>query len=274
MRTVGPPGWLGRIGFHDFAGASFIHLVGGACAAAGAIIIGPRNGKYNRDGSTNVTPGHNLPLVGLGVFLLIIAWFPYLLSFVGSSGKSGLVALNTLFAGAAGGLASLVIANMRFGKPDISMTFTAFIAGLVSITACADVVGNPSAVLIGAVAGVIVPWMMLRLDMVWKIDDPTGAIAIHGVGGLWSLLATGIFARTYTIQTKLKFLGVQLLGAAVIALSTAAATAALFLILKRFTPLRCTDDDEFDGLDLAEHDIGSYPDFQQTMIKSYHLRET
>src|SRR5258706_14146893 len=115
MRTVGPPGWLGRIGFHDFAGASFIHLVGGACAAAGAILIGPRNGKYNRDGSTNVIPGHSLPIFGAGVLLMIVAWFPYLLSFVGYSGNPGVVALNALFAGAAGGMSSLLVANVRFG---------------------------------------------------------------------------------------------------------------------------------------------------------------
>jgi Amt family ammonium transporter len=267
-------GWLAKLGFHDFAGASFIHVMGGACAAAGAILIGPRNGKYNRDGSTNVIPGHSLPIFGAGVLLMIVAWFPYLQSFVGYSGNPGVVALNALFAGAAGGMASLLVANVRFGKPDIYMTFTGFIAGLVAITAGADVVGHSSAVLIGTTAGLLVPWIMQRIDMVWKIDDPTGAIAIHGVGGAWGLLAAGIFALRVPFKTKLLLIGTQVLGILVVAALAVFITAGLFLVLKRFGPLRASESDEFDGLDLAEHDIGSYPDFQQTMIKSYHLRET
>src|SRR5437879_8376888 len=112
------------------------------------------------------------------------------------------------------------------------------------------------------------------MEMVWKIDDPTAAISIHGIAGAWSLLAAGIFPKAESIHAKARFVGVQLLGIVSIALFAAAATAAMFLILKRFARLRCSESDEFDGLDLAEHDIGSYPDFQQTMIKSYHLRET
>ena len=267
-------GWLGKLHFHDFAGASFIHMAAGLCAGVGAIVVGPRNGKYNRDGSSNVIPGHSLPLACGGVLLIFVAWFPYLLGFAAVAGKSsGLIALNTLLAVAAAGAASLAVAHFRYGKPDIYLTFSGVLGGLVAVTAGADVMTNLSAVLTGAVAGVIVPVLMLETDLVWRIDDPTGALVIHGVGGAWGILAAGFFGSSMGGLGRMKQIGAQLLGLGVVAAVALAISAAVFIAMKKSVALRAREEDEFDGLDLAEHDIGSYPDFQQTTIKSYHLRE-
>jgi Amt family ammonium transporter len=266
-------GWLNRRGFHDLAGASFVHLTAGLCAAVGAIVVKPRDGKYNRDGSSNVFPGHNLPLACTGVMLMVVAWFPYLLGFGIEAGRPvGLIGMNTILAVAAAGAASLGVAHFRYRKSDIYLTFSGVLAGLVAVTGGADAMSNLSAVITGAVAGVLIPLLMLQEDLVWRIDDPTGALVIHGVGGAWGILATGLFGSTNV--ARLKFIGVQLMGLGMVAAMALAISAVMFLILKRFVHLRARETDEFDGLDLAEHDIGSYPDFQQNTIKSYHLRET
>jgi Amt family ammonium transporter len=273
-RWCGPAGWLGKLHFHDYAGASYIHLAAGLCAAVGAIFVCPRNGKYNRDGSANVIPGHSLPLACGGVLLILVAWFPYLLAFGLTSEHSvGLIALNALLATAAAGVASLGIAHFRYGKPDIYLAFSGVLGGLVAITAGADAMSNLSAVFTGAIAGVVIPMLMLQVDLVWRVDDPTGALVIHGVGGAWGILAAGLFASINPATGRLHFIGTQLLGLAAIAAAALATATGLFFVLKKSVTLRARESDEFDGLDLAEHDIGSYPDFQQTTIKSYHLRE-
>ena len=176
--------WLGRLGFHDFAGASFVHMAAGIFAGVGAVAVGPRQGKYNRDGSSNVIPGHSLPLTCGGVLLVFIAWFPYVLGFGAMAGAdAGVVAMNTLLAVAAAGAASLGMAHVRYRKPDIYLTFGGVLGGLVAASAGADVMSQLAAVATGAVAGVLVPLLLMEEDLVWRIDDPTGALVIHGVGG-------------------------------------------------------------------------------------------
>ncbi len=267
-------GWLGKMHFHDLAGASFIHVAAGCCAATGATVLGARNGKYNRDGSSNVIPGHSLPLASAGVMLILVGWFPYLLGFGSNAGGFlGSIALNALLTAAAAGLASLAVSHVRYGKPDIYLTLSGIMGGLVAATAGADVMTNLSAVATGAIAGILIPVLMLQMDLVWRIDDPTGALVIHGVGGAWGILATGLMGSSGYVMGRLQFIGRQLIGLGVVAGLTIAISAGMFLALRNMANLRAREEDEFDGLDLAEHDIGSYPDFQQTTIKSYHLRE-
>jgi Amt family ammonium transporter len=272
-RWIFAGGWLAHLGFHDAAAASMIHLAGGLCAAAAAVCIGPRMGKYNRDGSSNGIPGHSVPLASIGVFVMFIAWLPYVLSF--SSGRYALanVAMNVLLAGAAGGLASLLLCQIRYGKPDIHLTYAGLLGALVAISAGADAASSFGAVCIGAVAGIIVPLLTLTLDLAFRIDDPTGGIAVHAGGAVWGILAAGLVAPTASFGDRLRQIGVQVLGLVVISAWALLTSWALFATLNKTVGLRSKEADEFDGLDLAEHDIGAYPDFQQTTIKSYHLRE-
>lgn len=266
-------GWLRQLGFIDLAGASVIHLTAGVCAAVGAALVGARTGKYHRDGSASMIPGHNVPLASAGVFLMLAGWVPYVVGFaLIAKGPTGAVAFNVLLSAAAGGLAALLLGRFRYGKPDPTLALLGFLGGLVAITGGAAHVHPPSAVLIGAVAGVSVPLASIILDLVIRIDDPAGGIAVHAVGGLWGTVATGLFAPGY-FGERMQQAGIQVLGAAAIAALAAAVAIAVFCGLKATVGLRAREADEFDGLDLAEHDIGAYPDFQQTMIKSYHLRE-
>ena len=273
-RWSGPFGWLGKMHFHDFAGASFIHVAAGFCAGTGAIIVRARNGKYNRDGSSNVIPGHSVPWASTGVLLILVGWFPYLFGFAFGSGSFlGMIALNVLLTTAAAGLASLAVSHFRFGKPDIYLTLSGIMGGLVAATAGADVMTNLSAVATGVIAGVIIPVLILQIDQVWRIDDPTGALVIHGFGGIWGIIATGLLGSTGPATGRVGFIGIQFTGLAVATGLSTGLSIILFLVLRNIAALRVHEEDEFDGLDLAEHDIAAYPDFQQTTIKSYHLRE-
>jgi ammonium transporter, Amt family len=268
-------GWLGRWGFHDVAGASAIHISAGACAAVGAALLGPRTGKYNRDGSANMIPGHNLPIATTGVLVMLVAWVPYVAGCAALHGRlsSGLLEpLNVLLAAASAGAASMALAHFRYGKPDVVLSLSGVLGGLVAITAAAGTVGTGSAVVIGAVAGVVVPLAAVSLDLLAHLDDPTGAVSIHAVGGLWGTLAAGLFAPLDFVD-RLKLTCIQVAGALAVAALAAGLSFALFGILKATVGLRVREADEYDGLDLAEHDIGAYPDFQQNTIKSYHLRE-
>jgi Amt family ammonium transporter len=274
-------GWLNQLGFVDLAGASAVHLVAASCAATAAIFVGAREGKYNRDGSSNMIPGHSVSLVILAAILMLIGWAPYVTTaaMMHRAGEipGGLIAANVFISGAAGGLVSLIVGQLRFGKADVLLTIAGMLGGLVSISAGAASVGTSAAFLIGLVAGIIIPAATVLIDLRWKIDDPGGVIAIHGVGGIWALLAVAIFAPMPSMPVhpidRLKQIGVQLLGS-VVAIAISAVLTAIVMILVRSTAgLRSSEADEFDGLDLAEHDINAHPDFQQTMIKSYHLRE-
>jgi Amt family ammonium transporter len=260
-------GWLAKLGFTDPGGAGWLHLPGALCAAVGAYFVGPRTGKFNRDGSSTAIPGHSLPLAGIGVLFLLVGFFIFL------GIQSPAAAMNVLLAAAAGGLASVMFSQLRYFKPDIHLTCAGIVGAMVAISAGASAVPAFAAVLIGAVAGIIVPLAILTIDIKVRIDDPSAGLSIHGVGALWGLLAAPLLSRSLTMGERFKHLGAHLIGIVAISALTLALSTALWLLLKRTTKLRVSEADEFDGLDLAEHDIGAYPDFQQNTIKSYHLRE-
>lgn len=262
-------GWLVNLGFVDEAGAVYIHFAAGVAALVVALALGPRLGKYNRDGSTNAIPGHNLPLATAGVLLIFIFWIPYIAGFASDPVKA---ALNTVLAASAGLLAASSYCVIFYGRQDVFLVYSGLLAGLVSATAGADRMMPICAIATGVVVGLIVPWTIVRLDLVWKIDDPAGGIAIHGLGGVWSALAVALFTPG-TISQRIDRLGAQSVGLILIGLVAAVISAAVFLTLRATTGIRPRESDEFDGLDLSEFDLNAYPDFQQTTIKSYHLRE-
>jgi Amt family ammonium transporter len=268
-------GWLARLGFIDAAGGTWLHLGPAIVALVGAMAVGPRSGKYHRDGSTSMIPGHNIPLIGVGAAAMLAGWAPYLagcLIFAHQGALAGPAAVSALLAGAAAGLAALLVGHYRYGKPDVILTVFGFLGGLVSITTGAGRIGPPWAVLLGAVAGVLVTYASVWIDLIAHIDDPAGVIAVHGVGGLWGTLAAGFLTRGGAMH-RLHQTGVQAIGIVAIGLLALVLSGLLFGVLKATLRLRASEADEFDGLDLAEHDIGAYPDFQQNTIKSYHLRE-
>jgi Amt family ammonium transporter len=266
-------GWLRHLGYIDGGGASILHLTGGLCAAVAAILVGPRNGKYNRDGSSNGIPGHSVPLASFGALLMFVGWAPTVLGMSSIATEEDVLIRtgNVLLAAAAGGAASLLLCYFRYEKPDVHLMIVGFLGALVAISALPNS-ANIWAVFIGAVAGIIVPLAAIHIDLTWKVDDPTSGIAIHAVSAIWGIVAAGALAGG-TFVGRIKQLGIQLLGLAAIAALTIILSGALFYLLKSTVGLRAKEADEFDGLDLAEHDIGAYPDFQQTTIKSYHLRE-
>ena len=267
-------GWLARLGFIDSGGATWLHLSGAICAAAAAVAVGARTGKYHHDGSASMIPGHNVPLAGVGVLAMLTGWAPYLagcLLIRGRGESAGAAAAAVILSAAAAGVAAMLLGYWRYGKPDVILTLMGLLGGLVAVTAGAGQMAAPWAVLIGAVAGVLVPLCAIWVDLIGRIDDPAGSIAVHGVGGIWGAIAAGLFC--YGSAHRMLQIGVQLLGVLAIGLISLALSAALFAVLDAVVRLRATEADEFEGLDLAEHDIAAYPDFQQTMIKSYHLRE-
>src|SRR6266498_2186566 len=197
-------GWLAMLGKNlglghghvDFAGSSVVHMTGGVMAFVTAILLGPRRGKYNADGSVNAIPGHNIPMALIGTFILAFGWFGFNAgsTLAGSDLRIGVIATNTMLAGAAGSVTSMLYMWLRYGKPDPSMVANGMLAGLVAITAPCAFVTAPSAVLIGGVAGVLVCWSVFFFDRTARIDDPVGAISVHGVNGLWGILALGLLA--------------------------------------------------------------------------------
>ncbi|MGB0767407.1 MAG: ammonium transporter [Phycisphaeraceae bacterium] len=265
-------GWLDAMGFADFAGSTLVHGVGGAGALAGALLLGPRLGKYAKDGTVQPIPGHSMPLATIGVFLLWFGWF-------GFNGGSELTAdpagvsyvlVTTTFAACGGGIAAGVTSWIFGGKPDLSMALNGILAGLVGVTAGPDVPSWIGAfVICGAVAGVLVYFSVITLDKL-KIDDPVGAISVHGVCGIYGTLAvafSGIF------EGNIGNIGVQAIGAISGFLFAFVCALILFGILKVSLGIRVSEAEEIEGLDLGEHDMSAYPDFQQTTIKSYHARE-
>jgi ammonium transporter, Amt family len=273
-------GWLKNLGFVDVGGAAAIHLPAAIFAAVGAAFVGPRTGKYNKDGSSNSIPGHSLPLASVGVLLLLVGWLPYVLGSVMVHGgltmfegdALGVAAMNIMLAAAAGALAGMLYGQFRYGKPDIFFTYSGLLGAMVAITAGAANMGNIGALLTGAIVGLLVPLLTFEIDMRWHLDDPQGVVAIHGIGAVCGLLAAAVFAPIDFTQ-RIHLLLIQILGIVVVLILSAVFAIALFVPLKAAALLRVTEADEFDGLDLGEHDINAYPDFQQTTIKSYHLRE-
>lgn len=263
-------GWLDSLGFYDFAGSTIVHSVGGWGALVGAIMLGPRIGKYASDGSTNPIPGHNLPLATVGVLLLWFGWFGFNGGSVLSADAASvsLVLVTTSMAAAAGGVAAALTSWCVSKKPDLSMALNGILAGLVGITAGADQMPVWAAVVIGAVAGVIVVFSVFFFDRI-KIDDPVGAISVHLVCGIWGTLAVGIFGA----KAGMSQVGYQLVGIVSIGVFTLVFAGIVFGVLKAAGALRVSATEEIEGLDLGEHNMASYPDFQRTFIKSYEAGE-
>ena len=266
-------GWIERLGFHDFAGSTVVHSVGGWIALSGAIALGPRIGKYRPDGKPNPIPGHSLVLGTLGVFLLWIGWFGFNPgSYTAGIGSIGRVAMTTNLAACAGTIAALVTAWIIMGKPDLTMALNGSLAGLVAITAPCDLVTANAAIVIGLVAGVFVVLSVFALDKI-HIDDPVGAVSVHCVNGVWGTLAVGLFAAPtacgYGNELAglfygggFKFLCIQLLGAGATAAWAFGTGLAIFFALKKLGILRVSAKTELKGLDTTEHGQDAYASFQ------------
>lgn len=253
-------GWLAAKGFHDFAGSTIVHSVGGWGALAGVIVLGPRIGKYvqSGDGKTVVRPymGHSMPLAAIGVFLLWFGWFGFNGGSVLSADPESIsyVLVTTTLAAAAGIFGAMFTSWIVQKEPDLSMILNGILAGLVGITAGADVVGVMDAVVIGAVAGAIVVLSVVALDRV-RIDDPVGAISVHLVCGIWGTLAVGLFVAEKSVLT-------QLIGIGVVGGVCLPAALVLFFALKLSVGIRVSRTDELRGLDISEHGMEAYTGFQ------------
>jgi len=258
-------GWLEGLGFCDFAGSSVVHSVGGWIALAGAMVLGPRIGKYTEDGKTKAIPGHNIPLAGLGVFILWFGWFGFNPgSTTTADGSIGFIAMNTSLAACGGVLGAMFISWIRFGKPDISMTMNGALAGLVGITAGCATVSPGGSIVIGIIAGLIVVLSIEFIDKVLKIDDPVGASSVHGVCGAWGTIACGLFNTDGGLfyGGGVAQLGVQLLGVCVFFAWAFGAGYVLMSVTKALFGLRVSKEEELKGLDIAEHGSESYNGFQ------------
>lgn len=258
-----PNGWLAVRGFNDFAGSAAVHAMGGFAALAAAIVLGPRIGKYSKEGKSNTIPGHNLPLASVGAFILWFGWFGFnpgsSLGAVGNWELIGSVVVNTFLASASGGIATMIYTYFTYTKIDITMVINGVLAGLVSITAGCNVVGPVSAIIIGAIAGILVDVAVVFFDKI-KVDDPVGAIAVHGVNGLFGTLAVGLFAIEgglfYGGGTSL--LLTQILGVSAIALFSFTLTFIIMKLLKMSIGIRISNEDEEAGIDASSFGVQSY----------------
>lgn len=260
-------GWLSQLGFHDFAGSTAVHMVGGICALIGAKMLGPRLGKYGKDGKPHAILGHNLTFAALGVFILWFCWF----GFNGASTvamdtdaaieSASLIFFNTNLSAAVACCATLVFTWIRYGKPDVSMTYNAALAGLVGVTAGCDAVSPLGAAIMGAVFGIVIVLAVEFFDKVAKIDDPVGAISVHGVCGALGTVMTGLFATGVSTEKGLFYgggfhlLGTQLLGVLSVAAYVTVVITIVFAIIKKTIGLRVDAEDEIAGLDVTEHGL-------------------
>ncbi|MFP4104491.1 MAG: ammonium transporter [Phycisphaerae bacterium] len=259
--------WLADMGFLDFAGSTVVHSVGGWLALAGAIVLGPRIGKYGPDKKPKAIVGHSLPLAALGVFILWFGWFGFNPGSTTTADASiGYIAVTTNIAAAGGAVAAMLTAWCMFRKPDASMTLNGALAGLVGITAGCDGVSLFGALIIGIVAGILVVLAVTFIDRVLKIDDPVGAVSVHGVCGAWGTLAVGLFNTStglfYNPEEGLAQLGVQALGVGTAFVWAFGIGMLLFLGLKYTVGLRVSADEELRGLDVGEHGMEAYTGFQ------------
>ena len=273
-------GWLGNLGMIDFAGSTVVHSVGGWAGLMGALLLGPRMGKYIKvNGKSNVKaiPGHNIPMAALGVFILWFAWFGFNAgsTTAGTNLSIATIAVTTNLAAAAGATTAMLYSWARFGKPDPSMSLNGALAGLVAITAACAVVSPTSAVIIGAIAGVLVVLSVTFFDKILKIDDPVGAVSVHGVCGAFGTLMVGLFAQArYADAAGLgpvnglffgggwSLLGIQFLGVVSVFAWVSATCLILFSLMKATVGLRVSTEEELRGLDIGEHGIESYSGFQ------------
>jgi Amt family ammonium transporter len=279
-------GWLAQLGKNfglghghvDFAGSSVVHMTGGMAALAGAMVLGPRIGKFKADGTPNAIPGHHIPMALTGCFILAFGWFGFNAgsTLAGGDLRMAVVATNTMLASAAGAFAAMIYMWMRYGKPDISMIANGFLAGLVAVTAPCAFIGAGMAVMIGAVAGVLLCFSVFFIEQKMKIDDPVGAISVHGVNGAWGVLALGLFADgTYGEgfngmpgTVKGLFYGdagqfmAQIIGTVTNMIFVFGIMYVFFKVLNRFIPLRVSPEMELEGLDQSEVGVTAYPEFQ------------
>ncbi|MDZ7750485.1 MAG: ammonium transporter [Gammaproteobacteria bacterium] len=252
-------GFLDAAGFLDFAGSGVVHMTGATAALAGVLLLGARKGKYGKDGKINAIPGANLPLATLGTFILWLGWFGFnggselMVSNVLEANAVALVFVNTNMAAAGGVVAALVTSRLLFGKADLTMALNGALAGLVAITA-EPLAGSPLAsTLVGTVGGVLVVFAIVTLDKL-RVDDPVGAISVHGVVGIWGLLAVVVTNPDATI-------GAQLMGIGVIFAWVFIASFVVWFIIKSVMGIRVSEEDEFQGVDLAECGLEAYPEF-------------
>ena len=259
-------GWLSQLGFHDFAGSAIVHSVGGVLALTGALALGPRRGKYGKDGKSRAIPGHNLALAALGVFILWLGWFGFNPgSQLAASGEVNRLAISHVFlttnlAAVAGGVATMFVTWFKYGKPSLSLTLNGILAGLVGITAGCDVVSPCGAVVIGLVSGTVLVYAIEFIDHKLHIDDPVGASSVHGVCGILGTVLTGVLATDGGLLYGggWHFLGVQCIGIAVIDLWAAVCGVLLFFGIKKFHGLRVGKRVEEEGLDIYEHGESCY----------------
>eukprot|EP01025_Chloroclados_australasicus_P008754 TRINITY_DN13201_c0_g1_i1.p1 TRINITY_DN13201_c0_g1~~TRINITY_DN13201_c0_g1_i1.p1 ORF type:complete len:507 (+),score=62.65 TRINITY_DN13201_c0_g1_i1:97-1617(+) len=266
-------GWLDAMGFYDFAGSCVVHAVGGFAGLAGAIVLGPRLGRYTADGKSTPLPGHSITIATLGVFILWIGWYGFnpgsQLTFGGAGNATAVarIAVNTTLSAAAGGFTAMLLSWVLFSKPDISMALNGVLAGLVGITANCDGVTNPSAVIIGLVSGVLVVLGILMLDKL-KIDDPVGAWPVHGLCGAWGCIACAIFQKgDYWGEASEGIAygnwGAQLTGTFAYCVYAFATFFVLFSILKAAGILRVSAEEEEAGLDVSEHGMRAYAELKR-----------
>jgi Amt family ammonium transporter len=257
-------GFLDGLGFQDFAGSGVVHMCGAAAALAGVLLLGARKGKYGPKGQVNAIPGCNLPLATLGMFILWLGWFGFnggselKVANVGEANAVALVFVNTNMAAAGGLVAALLTARFRFGKADLTMALNGALAGLVAITAEPLAPSPVVATLIGAVGGILVVFSIVSLDKL-KIDDPVGAISVHGIVGIWGLLAVPITNGDATITA-------QLIGAVTIFAWVFVTSFIVWAILKAVMGIRVSEEDEYEGVDLSECGLEAYPEFTKNEV--------
>lgn len=256
-------GWLHQLGFHDFAGSTAVHIVGGTAALVGAKILGPRLGKYTKEGKSKAIPGHSMSFGVLGIFLLWFGWYGFnagsTLSLTGDEAIATVsaIVLNVTISAAAACFVSLLVSWKRYGKADATMTFNGVLAGLVAITAGCNEVSSVGALCIGCIAGFTVVFAVEFIDLVLKIDDPVGAVSAHGVSGMLGTVLTGAFSTKsgFLYTGKFQFFGVQILGVLVVFLWVAVVMTITYTILEKTIGLRVSEEEEIKGLDESEHGI-------------------
>ncbi len=276
-------GWLAELGFHDFAGSTCVHMVGGVCAVVGASILGPRIGKYTKDGKARAIPGHNLPMAALGVFILWFAWFGFngcsTVSMDGDASilSAALVFVTTNMSPAVACVTCMLYTWIRYKKPDVSMTYNAALAGLVGITAGCDAVSPLGAAIIGIVCGILVVVSVEFFDKVVKIDDPVGAISVHGVCGAAGTIMTGLLSTDQGLLYGhgVHFFLVQLLGVVSVIVYVAIAAFIVFKVIDMTLGLRVSPEEELAGMDSTEHNLtSSYADFIPMPVNEHGLEKT
>lgn len=263
-------GWLATMEtpFLDFAGSTVVHSIGGWAALTGAIMLGPRLGKFTKDGKVNAIPGHDMGMATLGMFVLWFGWFGFNSGSTMAADPEAIarVAINTCLAGAVGGVASTFVSYVALGKPDLSMVLNGILAGLVAITAPCNWTTPAGSVIIGLIAGILVVYSVLFFDKI-KVDDPVGALSVHLVNGIWGMLAVGLFAADIGGVKGLLYGGgtAQLLsqvkGIAAVAVYVVSVSLICWVVIKAVMGLRVSEEEEHEGLDMGEHGIQAYPDF-------------